>query len=72
MICNRLYGRSCRDCECRIPDDGGWKACPPHARGMIPRKPTGDVCIDCGSSSVTRAGVCLLCLDCGSTSGGCS
>lgn len=34
-------------------------------------KPTGNVCMRCGSSNQVRAGTCLLCLDCGDTSGGC-
>ena len=33
---------------------------------------TGDVCGQCGSSRMTRSGVCLKCEDCGDTSGGCS
>ena len=32
---------------------------------------SGDICGDCGSANMTRAGSCLLCKDCGSTSGGC-
>lgn len=34
-------------------------------------KPTGNVCMKCGSGNQVRAGTCLLCLDCGDTSGGC-
>jgi hypothetical protein len=33
---------------------------------------SGDICADCGSPNMVRAGSCLLCRDCGSTNGGCS
>lgn len=37
-----------------------------------PKQLAGDLCQDCGSANLQRAGTCLLCADCGSTSGGCS
>jgi len=72
--CNREHGGSARDCVCRLPG-GGWLECPESARRILPRpaiKVSGDICLDCGSANVTRAGTCLLCQDCGSTNGGCT
>lgn len=48
----------------------------PGLPNLVARRPmeaviTGDCCQVCGSTNLTRAGVCLLCRDCGSTSGGC-
>lgn len=37
---------------------------PPSAFGF-----TGDICPQCGGSSMARNGSCLLCQDCGSTTG---
>lgn len=31
MICNLLNGGSVRDCECRLPDKGGWLECPAYS-----------------------------------------
>ncbi len=81
-VCERLYGGSIKDCACRLPNLAGWAECPDEARGILapapapqpapqPRTLTGDICDDCGSPNMTRAGTCLLCLNCGSTSGGC-
>lgn len=75
--CERLRGGSVRDCECKLPDEGGWLLCPPEARGILEpppkaEQPSGDFCDVCGSTNMTRAGTCLVCRDCGSTSGGCS
>jgi hypothetical protein len=72
VICRRLYGGSARDCECRLPA-GGWAECPPPARRVIPRVAppslSGDLCDQCGSAQMIRAGTCLLCLNCGTSEG---
>lgn len=33
---------------------------------------SGDICQDCGSTSMVRTGTCMTCQACGSSSGGCS
>ena len=33
------------------------------------QRPTGDVCTDCGSFNMVRAGTCLTCMNCGTTTG---
>lgn len=77
MICQRLRGGSCRDCECKLPNEGGWLPCPPaeevvQARAVenVRFSLTGDLCMNCGGANMQRAGACMVCLDCG-TSGGC-
>lgn len=79
--CHRHLGLSIRDCEaCRIrPWDrergGGWLLCPPlpARRGGFERgRFSGDICADCGGTTMVRTGTCLTCQDCGSSSGGCS
>jgi hypothetical protein len=34
-FCNRLHGKSIKDCACRLPHKGGWMLCPPEARGLL-------------------------------------
>lgn len=79
--CKRALGGSCRECVCMLPNGAGWAECPKEARGAIDRKsapaphylqPSGDICVDCGSSMMVRTGTCLTCQACGSSSGGCS
>lgn len=83
--CARLHGGSVRNCICMLPNSAGFIECPPAARGELvrvevahqlvqapPRNLTGDICDQCGSPNMVRAGTCMLCHDCGSTSGGCS
>lgn len=77
--CARLHGGSVRECGCLLPQ-GGFLECPPAAKKVLklpklvaqPPALTGDMCPDCFSISMVRAGTCLLCLACGSTNGGCS
>lgn len=78
-ICNRLYGGSVKNCDCRLPGDG-WAECPPEAQGILVSVPravmlpslSGDICATCGSPDMIRTGTCLTCQNCGDTSGGCS
>jgi hypothetical protein len=35
VICQRQIGGSVKDCECMLPNQGGWLECPPEARGIL-------------------------------------
>jgi hypothetical protein len=81
--CERLYGGSVKDCQCRLPN-GTWAECPPEARGILgpaeppfasvffPERPqiTGEMCHEPGCGGfLVRTGSCLTCQSCGANEG---